>query len=677
MSDEESWNDGNATDATESLISNVLQSLSDPEGSVRFTDLPCSQILRVKEDEESATKYADLCFQFLRLDEEEDLSIGARTVDHAAMCTKDRPRFVDLPCPSVEYACEGASWSENCYKVDEDGPGNNTRGNETCETDQFDAGEVDEAESVDVFGLCDVDVFDFNAFDEVPLSDADTEELRDVPPSPDLSGASVDKTGRYSTMSKGKWKEGTDGVDAPPGMSADGGGLHSTESRGKRKEEAEVEGSASEDDEPPKEPIERPIAETSSKWVKHNTPFLEEYAKRQINPPLGKRVEVELSDATQFVLGMFQMAANRGGVKEKGKKGRPKKQVPAKAENVLLDGFVDIQKWTTEYLRVRFGQESTVIGSLVPTLLTMIVNSFYEAHMVLLDDVVSKALELKNDRLGSSLEVSDFAFGFDFKMTQELPFLAEASCRVRETPVDKAAEILGEKTAEVSQRSSRGRGASYRGRGIGSRGNTSSRGRPIGPRKSADSDADEGELVVTPIPSGPVQRKKQPTRRALKKALKASTESEVDVESLPLDHSEIQSGTETMLNSPADTLIALDGFEDVKSLFEAAGGPSTPLDSANTSTSGGSIEESSIPPPTTYLYRRYDTRRVARSASSAAPRLTVRIPRPSLKQSVSAARLSPLGQLCVGAIPDPEKSGSVPSISDNGRARKKRKREGE
>jgi hypothetical protein len=341
----------------------------------------------------------------------------------------------------------------------------------------------------------------------------------------------------------------------------------------------------------------------------------------------------------------------------------------------------------------------------------MIVNSFYEAHMVLLDDVVSKALELKNDRLGSSLEVSDFAFGFgmsfqllvgsisklsvaDFKMTQELPFLAEASCRVRETPVDKAAEILGgknfpayttfaliyavtEKTAEVSQRSSRGRGTSYRGRGIGSRGNTSSRGRPIGPRKSADSDADEGELVVTPIPSGPVQRKKQPTRRALKKALKASTESEVDVESLPLDHSEIQSGTETMLNSPADTLIALDGFEDVKSLFEAAGGPSTPLDSANTSTSGGSIEESSIPPPTTYLYRRYDTRRVARSASSAAPRLTVRIPRPSLKQSVSAARLSPLGQLCVGAIPDPEKSGSVPSISDNGRARKKRKREGE
>jgi hypothetical protein len=278
MSDEESWNDGSkysmkeprgmrlicisdATDATESLISDVLQSLSDPEGSVRFTDLPCSQILRVKEDEESATKYADLCFQFLRLDEEEDLSIGARTVDHAAMCTKDRPRFVDLPCPSVEYACEGASWSENCYKVDEDGPGNNTRGNETCETDQFDAGEVDEAESVDVFGLCDVDVFDFNAFDEVPLSDADTEELRDVPPSPDLSGASVDKTGRYSTMSKGKWKEGTDGVDAPPGMSADGGGLHSTESRGKRKEEAEVEGSASEDDEPPKEPIERPIAE--------------------------------------------------------------------------------------------------------------------------------------------------------------------------------------------------------------------------------------------------------------------------------------------------------------------------------------------------------------------------------------------------------------------------------
>lgn len=30
-------------------------------------------------------------------------------------------------------------------------------------------------------------------------------------------------------------------------------------------------------------------------------------------------------------------------------------------------------------------------------------------------------------------------------MTQELPFLAEASCHVRETPVAKAAEILAGK----------------------------------------------------------------------------------------------------------------------------------------------------------------------------------------------------------------------------------------
>lgn len=228
-----------------------------------------------------------------------------------------------------------------------------------------------------------------------------------------------------------------------------------------------------------------------------------------------------------------------------------------------------------------------------------------------------------------------------------------------------------DKTAEVSQRSSRGRGTGYRGRGI------SSRGRPIRPRKS-DSHADEGRLVVMPIPSGSVQKKKQPARRAPKKPPKASTESEVDVESLPLDHSEIQSGTETTLNSPADTLIALDGCEDVKSLFEAAGGSSTPLDSANTSTSGGSVEKSSIPPPATYLYRRYDTRPVTRLASSAAPRLTVRIPRPSSKLFVSAARLSPLGQLCVSAIPDSEEpSGSVPSILDTGRARKKRKRVGE
>ena len=230
-----------------------------------------------------------------------------------------------------------------------------------------------------------------------------------------------------------------------------------------------------------------------------------------------------------------------------------------------------------------------------------------------------------------------------------------------------------EKEAEVSQRSSEGRGTGYRGRGISSRENlTSSRGRLIRPRKLADYDVHEEELVVTPIPSGPVQRKKQPGRRAPKKAPKASTESEVDVESLLLDHSEIQSGTETILNSPLDTLIALDGFENVKSLFEAAGGSSTPLDSANTSTSGGSVEESSILPPTTYLYRRYDTRPPARSASSAA-RLTVRIPRPSSKLSVSA--VSPLGQLCVNAIPGSKgPDGSAPSYWSRS---KKRKRQGE
>jgi len=285
MSDEESWNDGSkysmkephgtrlicisdATGATESLISDVLQSLSDREGSsVHFTDLPCSQILRVEEDEESATKYADLCFQFLRVDEEEDLSIGARTVDHAAMCTKDCPPGVDLPRQSLEYACEDASCYANRCKVDEDGPyqsgsnGIGTWGNETSEAVQFNAGGVGEAGSVDVFELYGADVFDFDAFDEVSLSDADTEELRDVPPSPGVAEASVDETGRYSTMSKGKWKEGTDGADPPPGTSADGGSLHSTESRRKRKEETDVEDPPSEDDEPPKEPIERPIAE--------------------------------------------------------------------------------------------------------------------------------------------------------------------------------------------------------------------------------------------------------------------------------------------------------------------------------------------------------------------------------------------------------------------------------
>ena len=248
-----------------SLISYALQSLSDLEGSVCLTDLPCSQVLRVEEDEESVTKYADLCFQFLRLDEEEDLSIGARTVDHATMCAKDRPSGVNLPRQSLEYACEDASCS-SC-KADEDGPyqsGSNgiaTWGNETSEAVQLDAGEVDKAGCVDVFELYGADLFDFNASHEVPLSDADTEELRDVPPPPDLSEGRVDDIGRHSTMSKRKRKEGTDGADSPPGMSADGGGLRLTKSSGERKEEADVEDTPSEDDEPSKVHIERPIAE--------------------------------------------------------------------------------------------------------------------------------------------------------------------------------------------------------------------------------------------------------------------------------------------------------------------------------------------------------------------------------------------------------------------------------
>ena len=252
------------------LITYALQSLSEPEGSVRLTDLPCSQVLRVEENEESVTKYADLCFQFLRLDEEEDLSIGARSVDHATMCAKDRPSGVDLPRQSLEYACEDASCS-SC-EADEDGPyqsGSNgiaAWGNETSEAVQLDGGEVDKAGCVDVFELCGADVFEFDAFDEVPLSDADTEEFRDVPPPPDLSEGNVDEIGRYFAMSNSKRKEGTDGADS---MSADGGGLRFTNSRGERKEEMDVEDTPSEDDEPPEEPIERPIAEVVFFQTRH------------------------------------------------------------------------------------------------------------------------------------------------------------------------------------------------------------------------------------------------------------------------------------------------------------------------------------------------------------------------------------------------------------------------
>lgn len=83
-------------------------------------------------------------------------------------------------------------------------------------------------------------------------------------------------------------------------------------------------------------------------------------------------------------------------------------------------------------------------------LLTIIVNTFYDAQIQLMDSIAAKALSRMGARDGAMLEVGDFAFGFgqcpvrpllhyssriatDMQMSQEIPFLVDINHRVRDT----------------------------------------------------------------------------------------------------------------------------------------------------------------------------------------------------------------------------------------------------
>jgi hypothetical protein len=120
--------------------------------------------------------------------------------------------------------------------------------------------------------------------------------------------------------------------------------------------------------------------------VNHNTPLLQEYAERQISPPLIDRVNVEVSSCllnphlvseaisqlnhpSQFIKGTFQMLSNRN------KDSDEPVHRSHRIEPQLLDGFVDIHKLANEYLRLQFGQE--LVGDLVP-----VVSSSPVRHLV-------------------------------------------------------------------------------------------------------------------------------------------------------------------------------------------------------------------------------------------------------------------------------------------------------
>ncbi|KIJ14819.1 hypothetical protein PAXINDRAFT_78584, partial [Paxillus involutus ATCC 200175] len=157
-------------------------------------------------------------------------------------------------------------------------------------------------------------------------------------------------------------------------------------------------------------------------WVAHSTPILQHYANRQTSLPLGRRLDVSLDEPSQFILGGLQLLVNR----DPKNCTDPSRQLGPQ----LIENFVDIRRWATEYFRSRHGMQA--VDNDVPTLLTVITNNFYEAHVQLIDRVVEFAIENMRFCARSTLSVEDFAFGFDFRMSQDLPFYVESSSRFRE-----------------------------------------------------------------------------------------------------------------------------------------------------------------------------------------------------------------------------------------------------
>ncbi|KAF8553175.1 hypothetical protein OG21DRAFT_1414806, partial [Imleria badia] len=157
-------------------------------------------------------------------------------------------------------------------------------------------------------------------------------------------------------------------------------------------------------------------------WVVHNRPILQDYADRQTSLPLGCRLEVSIDEPPQFILGATQLLVNRD---QRGCTDRSRQLGPQ-----LIENFVDIDLWAREYFRSQHATQ--LVDSDVPALLTIVMNNFYEGQVQLIDRLVEFAL--KNMRIcgRSSLGIEDFAFGFDFKMSQDLPFYVETSSRIRE-----------------------------------------------------------------------------------------------------------------------------------------------------------------------------------------------------------------------------------------------------
>ncbi|KAG1854478.1 hypothetical protein DFJ58DRAFT_660375, partial [Suillus subalutaceus] len=164
---------------------------------------------------------------------------------------------------------------------------------------------------------------------------------------------------------------------------------------------------------------------STDEWVEHTQPILQDYANRQIPLPLGQRVNVSLNEPSQFIQGALQLLANRDHPKN------PPIDPSRQLGPQLIENFTDVHRWATEYFRARFGMST--VGSDIPVLLTIITNTFYEAHTQLIDSIADAALANMHGRGAAILDIEDFAFGYDFEMSQQLPFAVESSSRIHDT----------------------------------------------------------------------------------------------------------------------------------------------------------------------------------------------------------------------------------------------------
>ncbi|KAG1723284.1 hypothetical protein EDB19DRAFT_1763892 [Suillus lakei] len=165
-----------------------------------------------------------------------------------------------------------------------------------------------------------------------------------------------------------------------------------------------------------------PDFSSTDEWVAHTRPILQDYANRQIPLPLGQRVNVSVSSFLMGPCNCLPIATT------------PKMLLLIHLVQIgpqLIENFTDVHRWATEYFRARFGMPT--VGSDIPVLLTIITNTFYEAHTQLIDSIAHAALGNMHARGAASLDIVDFAFGYDFEMRQNLPFAVESSSRIHDT----------------------------------------------------------------------------------------------------------------------------------------------------------------------------------------------------------------------------------------------------